>query len=519
MIEKIKILLLNNEKIISQRCNASFLKKHNIYEFINNYFDDSYSLSEKIYCIVHELPGKKTCKTCGKNIKFNHGYNTFCSRKCSNSDADVLNKNKIGVSNSLKSAYKKRGNEIKTKRNNTLKHRYGENVSSPFALSEVKDKIETTMLQKYGVKNIFYLDQYRSNGRKISMDKSVLRNKMFGYDIEYIDKNLIKIHNLCKIHDDVIMKANDFYNRTYRSRNDIQCILCNPINSFSSFELRFEELLKELNVTNYFKNYKKLISPLEVDFYFPDHNLAIELNGIYWHSEIYKDKNYHKIKADLCEDKNVRLIQLWEDDFYDKYEIIKSMITHTFKINNNSIYARQCKIFEISSKEYVSFLIENHLQGKVNSSIRLGLFKENNLVAVMGFGKLRLPLGKKSLNNIYELHRFCVKKNHNVIGGASKLMAYFSNNINHEKVISYAKRDISIGSVYEKLGFELIKKCEPGYYWIIDGTRKHRFNYRKDKISTPETHHKTEIQIMHDKGYLRCFDAGNLLYEKTNKIF
>jgi very-short-patch-repair endonuclease/endogenous inhibitor of DNA gyrase (YacG/DUF329 family) len=519
MIQKIKTLLVNNGKIIPQRCNISFLKKHNIYEFINNSFNDSYSLSEKIYCIIYDLTERKTCKICGNDIKFNHGYGIFCSRKCSNSDINVLNKNKLGVSKSLKKAYSIHGDEIKNKRNNTLKERYGEDVLSPFGLTKVKIKIETHMIQKYGVKNIFYLDKYRSNGRKISIDKSILRNKMFGYDIEYIDKNLIKIHNLCKIHGDVIMKNNDFYNRTYKNRNDIQCVLCNPINSFSSFELKFEELLQTLNITNYLRNYKKLIKPFEVDFYFPDYNLAIELNGVYWHSEIYKDKNYHKIKTDLCESKNVRLLQIWEDDFYNKYEIIESMIKHIFKLNNISIYARKCKIKEISSYDYVSFLIENHLQGKINSSIRLGLFKENELVAIMGFGKLRISLGKKSLNDTYELHRFCIKKNYNVVGGASKLMAYFDNNIKYNKLISYAKRDISNGAIYNKLGFSFVKKCEPGYYWLIDGCRKHRFNYRKDKICTNENKNKTEIQIMHDNGYLRCYDSGNLLYEKIKNNY
>jgi hypothetical protein len=135
----------------------------------------------------------------------------------------------------------------------------------------------------------------------------------------------------------------------------------------------------------------------------------------------------------------------------------------------------------------------------------------------MGFGKLRLPLGKRHSENTYELHRFCVKKNYNVVGSASKLMAYFDHNIKYEKLISYAKRDNSSGNIYEILGFKLVKVCEPGYYWLIDGERKHRFNYRKDKICTDENKDKTEIQIMHEKGYIRCFDSGNLLYEKYYK--
>jgi len=520
MQEKIKDLLTYNGKIIPQRCNLHFIGKYpDVYDYIMQSFDESYSLQEKIYCIVNSIPKRPTCKTCGKEIKFNHGYANFCSRKCSNSNEDVLKKISNGVSISLKKAYNERGSEIKHKRNETFKIKYNQDVTSPFMLPEVKNKIENTLIKKYGVKNIFYLKEYRSNGRQVSQDKSLLRNKIFGYDIEYLDKNLIKIKNLCKIHGDVTMNANDFYNRTYRDRNDIQCILCNPIHSFSSFELKFEELLKELNITNYFKNTKTLIDPYEIDFYFPEYSLAIELNGVYWHSEIYKDKMYHKLKCELCESKNIRLIQIWEDDFYNKYDIIKSMLTHVFKLKEDTIYARKCTVKEISSSEYVSFLKENHLQGKVNSSIRLGLIHNNEIVAVMGFGKIRLPLKRKSEGKNYELHRFCIKKYLNIPGAASKLMHYFDHHFTYDKLISYVKRDISNGNVYEKMGFKLTKICDPGYYWVVNNKREYRFNYRKNKICTSETKDKTEIEIMHENGYVRCFDSGNLLYEKSNSVF
>ena len=75
------------------------------------------------------------------------------------------------------------------------------------------------------------------------------------------------------------------------------------------------------------------------------------------------------------------------------------------------IYARKCKIIEISSKTYREFLSINHIQGEINSSIRYGLIYENKIVSVMGFGKLRSSLGSKSTKNIFELQRFCTKIN------------------------------------------------------------------------------------------------------------
>jgi len=108
------------------------------------------------------------------------------------------------------------------------------------------------------------------------------------------------------------------------------------------------------------------------------------------------------------------------------------------------------------------------------------------------------------------LQRYCSLKNTNIIGGASKLFSHFiKNNNNFEKIISYAKRDYSSGNLYKILGFKLNKICDPGFYWLIDGIRKHRYNYRKDRIVNEENKNLTAVEIMHNLGYIRCFDSGN----------
>ena len=41
----------------------------------------------------------------------------------------------------------------------------------------------------------------------------------------------------------------------------------------------------------------------ELDIYLPNLNIAIEYNGLYWHGEKNKDKNYHLEKYNLCQEK------------------------------------------------------------------------------------------------------------------------------------------------------------------------------------------------------------------------
>ena len=514
---KIKELLLKNEKLIPQRLNKNFLIKNDIYDYINSQYDDTYTLSEKIYCLTHDLLSRNKCTECNNEIKFNHGYAKYCSRKCANNNIEVIEKNRKNVSISLLKAYENNGNEIKNKRKQTLFKKYKINVDSPFSIPEIKESIKNTIQTKYGVDNVFYLKKYRSNGRKISQQSSISFNKKHGYDIDYLNDNKILVNNICKIHGNVEMDNTTFYNRAHRNRNGIICPICNPINSFSSFEQDFIKILEKLNINNYIQNDRKIINPLELDFYFPEYNIAIELNGVYWHSELYKDEMYHKIKSDLCEDKGIQLIQIWEDDFYDNTNLIESILSAKFNKIQNRIFGRNCTIDNISPLIYRNFLTENHIQGCVNSSIKYGLFYEKELVSVMGFGKLRKPLGKTDIENKYELHRFCNKKNTIVIGGASKLFKHFEKLNNYTSILSYAKRDYSNGNLYNQLGFEYKGKTGPGFYWLINNKRKHRYNYRKDKISNKETNHLSAVKIMHNKGYIRCYDSGNLRFEKYSK--
>jgi hypothetical protein len=511
-----KEIFVKNNKILPQRANINYLKNNGLFGYVNSFFDDSYSIQEKLYCLIYDCVRPK-CKICGKDIKFSHGYNTYCSRKCVNKDPAILEKNKKSVSVSLKNTYQKNGNEIKKKRKETLLNRYSENVYSPFGLTCVKEKTKEKIKEKYGVENVFYLKKFRSHP-KVFQEKSVINNRLKGYDIEYVSAYNIIIKNLCPIHGDVKMNSINFYNRAYRNRKGIICTVCNPINSFSSLEIIFNNLLNELNVTNYIKNTKKIIKPYELDFYFPEFKLAVELNGVYWHSEIHTDKFYHKNKSDMCSEKDIQLIHIWEDDLLNKYELIKSMFAIKFNLCKNKIYARKCNIKDISPKIYRQFLHKNHIQGVINSSIKYGLFYNNELVSVMGFGKLRNSRGQKNKQYEYELHRFASIQNTIVTGGALKLLSYFEHNVKYTKLISYAKLDHSNSDIYIKLGFKLNKICQPSYYWVIDAKRKHRYNYRKDNISNDTNKNLTSTQTMHDLGFFRCFDSGNLKFIKEKKL-
>jgi hypothetical protein len=256
-----------------------------------------------------------------------------------------------------------------------------------------------------------------------------------------------------------------------------------------------------------------MIKPYELDIFIPKLKLAFEFNGLYYHNEIHKPNNHHLNKTILCDENHIQLFHIYEDDWIYKQNIIKSMILNKLGKTPNKIYARKTSIKEINDNKLVKdFLNNNHLQGYIASSIKIGLYYNDELISLMTFGKRRVALGSKN-DNSYELLRFCSKLNTNVVGGANKLFKYFIKNYDTKEIITYADRSHSNGNLYEKLGFNFIGYTDTNYHYIIDGIRHHRFNYRKDKlVKQGFDKNKSEHQIMLERKIYRIYNSGNMKF-------
>jgi hypothetical protein len=368
------------------------------------------------------------------------------------------------------------------------------------------DKKNNTCLKIYGNTNYMFSNIYQENRKKYILTK---------YNLILIENNYPNYKLYCdKCKENYDININVLYKRIeYKT---ILCTKCNPVNIQNS---GYESLILDFIKNNYndkiLTNVRYIISPLELDIYLPDLKLAFEFNGVYWHNELNKEKNYHLNKTELCEKQGIQLIHIYEDDWIYKQDIIKSMILNKLGKTENKFFARKCEIKEITDNKLIrSFLDENHIQGFVGSKVKIGLFYNNELISLMTFGDRRVAMGKKSTNiGEFELLRFCNKLNTNVIGGASRLFKYFIKTYNPTEITTYADRSFSQGKLYETLGFNFIGKTEPNYYYVVDGIRKHRFNYRKDKlIKDGFDPNKTEHQIMLDRKIYRIFDSGNLKF-------
>lgn len=60
---------------------------------------------------------------------------------------------------------------------------------------------------------------------------------------------------------------------------------------------------------------RKIVPGYELDIFIPNLNIAIEYNGVYWHSDKKIDKEYHITKTTECEKHGISLIHIFEDEW------------------------------------------------------------------------------------------------------------------------------------------------------------------------------------------------------------
>lgn len=293
---------------------------------------------------------------------------------------------------------------------------------------------------------------------------------------------------------------------------NVQRVHC-PVCIKSAYSIAEKDVLswiKSIYTGTVIENDRTILNPKELDIYIPDKKVAIEYNGSYWHCTEKVPKNYHQEKSLQCREKGIRLIHIFEWEWIEKKEIIQSIIKSALGIYDKRIYARKCKVYSIMQSTYRDFLEENHLQGAVNSNIRFGLFTENELVAVIGFGFNRF-----SKNKELELHRYCNKKNYQILGGFSKLLK-------HSEITSFNTYvDIAhfSGQAYEKTGFEIVGKTEPNYKWVRGEEHLNRIQCQKHKLyKLLEVFdaNKSEVENMTENGYIQVFDSGNFKLHFNN---
>ena len=295
-------------------------------------------------------------------------------------------------------------------------------------------------------------------------------------------------------------------------KNQLECQWCNI--QASKPELEIRSWIPDQD--NLIFNSRKIIQPLELDIFDEKSKLGIEYCGLVFHSTIYKTPEKARVmhinKLNKCLASGINLIQIFEDEYLERPEVVKSKILYLYK-QHNTISARKTKIVELTYQQKSEFINNYHLQGNDSAPIRLGLEHNGELVAAMTFGKPPISGGDKKFE--WSLSRYCSKPFISVVGGFNKLLSYFIKAYTPTSILTYADRRWSVGNIYEKSGFQLLRVTKPNYWYIRGNERKHRYNYRKQLLPRKLEHFDpalTEVENMENHGFNRIWDAGNLVY-------
>ena len=115
------------------------------------------------------------------------------------------------------------------------------------------------------------------------------------------------------------------------------CLKCKYLYNSSKPEQEIFEYISTFYDGECIRNSRDIISPLELDLYYPEKKIAIEYNGDYWHSDLFKDKDYHYNKFKECLEKGIILVSIFESEWNSKQDLIKSYLKDLFSGVENSL--------------------------------------------------------------------------------------------------------------------------------------------------------------------------------------
>lgn len=403
--------------------------------------------------------------------------------------------------------------DIINKRNSNNLIKYG--VKNVFENKEIKERIIKNNLKKYGKKFYTQTDECKQKIKNTCLKK-------YGVDaytktLDYKQKTLKT--NLERYGETSFTKTvayKNLYKDQYYVQNKLDKIFYSKKLNNTLFKSKLEQeiidfIKNELQIPGekYIKG--KGNDRFEIDYFIPEKNIGIEINGAWWHSinaQDHKPKDYHYKKMRVSNKYGISLIQIWEDQWYLKKDIIKDILKARLGVLKNRIYARKCIIKEVDNATYKNFCNNTHIQGYRPAKIRLGLYYDNKLVQIASFNKCN-DYGKRKSKYEYEWIRGCIASNNQVIGGTSKLLKYFIKNYNPESILCYADANLFDGKGYQQAGFEFIDYTGPDKFFIENNTLiRHLRNPYKYKF------YKEAVK---QGKFMECYGAGSLkfVWKKT----
>lgn len=490
---------------------SSYLRKNpNIRTFLLQLSDN---ISEAIWLCKNNLREAPICEICEENkaIFIRDEYKP-CSAHCRREKFSKIMKasrtpeviQKIKETN-----LKLRGvtTNLLTPENKALHYKDGKHI---FTTKEFKDKAKNTNLALYGVDHYAKSNVAKSKAREqlqkayesqLQKNQKLLQEKL-GDDYSVISYNMRSYEILHKRCNNIFFINNKIAIPRVNSGREI-CVFCNPVNMLNSdAELKLGDYIESLGL-KIERNKRGLVGRYEVDIWIPSLNIGIDYNGLYWHSELYKDKYYHQRKYLAFKENNIRFIQIWEHQWLFQRQLILQMLKTKLVGSDFRYYARNLEMRKTNVEIVRPFLDKNHLQGFVGGSVYYGLFNGDELVQLLSMK------GE-------EISRICTKSNTIIVGGIERLFKFMMNDWKPKAIYSYCNPEFFNGDVYERLGLKFDKITEPNWFAFNKNLEIFsRQQLQKHKLGDIDTTADIEID---KRGLTKVYNSGNIKYFNNKNV-
>jgi hypothetical protein len=298
------------------------------------------------------------------------------------------------------------------------------------------------------------------------------------------------------------------------------CPRCNHMKSAP--EQQIADFLSKL--TTVVQRDRTIIAPKELDIYLPEHNLAVEFCGMYWHShgdkeDEKKNKHRHAEKYRLCAERGIRLLTIYETEWAERPRTIKRLLRNAVGRSRGRLMARKCRLGKPTVQEARAFYESYHPQGGAGAGEHYGLYHRDKLVACMRFTFGGNDRGHGAKERQWTLSRYATRLP--VAGAASRLFKAFVAEHDPPEVKSFSDNRLFGGGMYERLGFSLEEDVSSDYQvWspklglrpkphyqrrvLQKRLQEHGLDERFEHLTDP----RTEAEVTYLMGARRIYDCG-----------
>lgn len=469
--------------------------------------------------VARLLQGDPRCLTCGSPATFKgpkNGFAPFCSRSCAAANPDLQSR-------------------LLSKRRQTMLARYG--ATSTLSSPALRQKVDatmlerhgttnahvvgntartTTMLERYGVtvpsKNTIIAQRAGTTRRARALERHVLAAQHAGYTL---------VGDWTHVDQETTWRCHDGHTFTHvlatAQRLPI-CRACHPaLRGTSNQEQELAAWVEQLG-HEVQRNHRIVVDGkryLELDIYLPAKRLAIEFNGLFWHSELAgRGPRYHLDKLEACSERGIQLVQVFEHELEHRPVVVHSVLLSKLGQLSSRLQARRLRIERLAREVAAEWFDRTHLAGNALHQLALGLHDGARLVAAASFSRQRFGRDK----TVWELVRFSTEPGVAVAGGLSRLVTAAQRLLGFRVLRSFCDRRWGTGSGYLSAGFTKVGVTTPTYWYFTlrPTVVQHRTCFQKRRLQQlmPGVE-GTEWQLAQLHGLNRFWDCGHIIFERT----